>query len=142
MGSHPPRQFKRLARQHPHRLNFQAMPEASKGISDQATAHVPVPPSGAGKRRGEFLPTLRQPALPQARDNTETLATMKIPAVMPEPAPQYDEIVIPPMLSLKPRGLLRPRARQIQSLQPEQAQNGYLLPKISPEQVEHLQTAH
>src|SRR5436305_95438 len=146
MSSYPPRQFKHPFWNHAHELNLQSMPETSEGDSGPLTPAVPTSVFGHGKHRGGFYPILNSSGLLQSEDDgldVQALETRETPVVMPEPVQNYNEKVIPPKLSLKPQGLLRPRKGQATNVSqplPIQAQNGYLLPKLNPEQVEQLQT--
>jgi len=149
MSSYPPRQFKHPFWNHAHELNLQSMPETSEGDSGPITPAAPTPVFGQGEHRGGFYPILNPSGLLKFEDDgldAQALETRETPVVMPKPVQNYNEKVIPPKLSLKPQGLFRPKTGEAtntsQPLQPryEQAQNGYLLPKLNPEQVEHLQT--
>ncbi len=126
------------------------MSEASEEASRQAIPAAPASLPSQGKRRGEFFPMLNSSDSFQFEDDAldvEDLATQETPVIMPEIGHHHGEMLIPPKLSLRPQGLLRPKTGQAvnasQSLQGlhEQLQNGYALPKISPEQVERPQPA-
>jgi O-antigen/teichoic acid export membrane protein len=124
------------------------MSEASEDASGQAIPAAPASLPGLGKRRGGFYPRLSSSGFFQFEDDAsdgQTLATRETPVIMPELAHSHGELLIPPKLSLRPQGLLWPKTGQAtnasQSLRDvhEQSQNGYALPKISPEQVERPQ---
>lgn len=124
------------------------MSEASEDASRQAIPATPASLPSQGKHRGEFFPMLNLSDSFQFEDNAldvQALATRETPAIMPEIAQHHGEMLIPPKLSLKPQGLLRPKTGQaVNASQPlqglhEQLQNGYALPKISPKAVEHPQ---